>query len=727
MPTVGLQLDERMQRVAVNIVVDDFTTAKDARDQRDYGTDGKGIKYDFDKWYKAITNLYLGRREAKTIPWKFCSNRSLMIGMAIIETLHARLLPAVYNEELTHWRPAKQVTKEKAERVERLMFWWIRVRSRMREFFDRWVRYTISYGGTLTETSWEVRRVDKGRTTAPQLMMGADGMPTQIPGEKILDREEKTRSDIIPIDDTFLLPGSTDIQKDPVCIRVRYLYRDLEEMEREGKAINVTKPSFPNGKALKDFIVISATQMEGVQEDQRDEFANIKRRNVPVECVKWYGNIDFDNDGHAEDVRLLVCPQYQLYLGGVPLSEISKRGMRPLDYTMYLPKLDEPQGLWGIGVMEQIRELVAEIDAVFNQMTDGNTLQVLRPGFYDPSGDLDAGALSLAPNKLHPVSDPQRQVYFPEFNIPTEKLILAIRLVLEFIERLTAASSYIFGKESEIVGGSGTATRTQAIVGAANERFSIPADRLREGAGRIITQHLDLVQKNLPEGMEERILGDNGDPLFQPNELSQEGISGEYDGYFLPDDAMGSKETQRQLTQLLYGVLTQNLIVASDPTKLYVITADLLKSFGKDPVAYLGPAPDMSAIMNPEDENSLVLAGEFDKVRVSVTQNHIDHLMKHQELLQDPVFLQLVPQLQQQIMMFMQQHMQQHMQIMTLISQAVGKSNKGATGGSSGEETGGVGGAPTVGSEPGVGSPQNPLAKSRQVQRAGESLLPQAS
>ena len=47
-----------------------------------------------------------------------------------------------------------------------------------------------------------------------------------------------------------------------------------------------------------------------------------------------------------------------------------------------------------------------EIDAIFNQMTDGNTLKVMRPGFYDPSGDLDAGAISIAPNKMPPEMSP---------------------------------------------------------------------------------------------------------------------------------------------------------------------------------------------------------------------------------------------------------------------------------------------------------------------------------
>ena len=103
--------------------------------------------------------------------------------------------------------------------------------------------------------------------------------------------------------------------------------------------------------------------------------------------------------------------------------------------------------------------LAEEIDAIFNQITDANTLSVLRPGFYDPSGNLQPQNITLAPNKLIPVSNPQQSVYFPDIAIPIERLLVAMRGVLEFIERLTAASSYVMGKESEIVGGSGTATR----------------------------------------------------------------------------------------------------------------------------------------------------------------------------------------------------------------------------------------------------------------------------
>ena len=93
--------------------------------------------------------------------------------------------------------------------------------------------------------------------------------------------------------------------------------------------------------------------------------------------------------------------------------------------------------------------------------------------------------------------------------------------------------------------GSGTATRTQAIVGAADQRFAIPAVRMRAGAARILTLVLDQIQKNIPAGLENRVLGEDGEPIFKSNELTEQGISGEFDAYLLEDISMGSANLQR--------------------------------------------------------------------------------------------------------------------------------------------------------------------------------------
>jgi hypothetical protein len=735
--SILIPLDARLQRLAVNVALEDYESAKMARMEADYGKTSKGDTLNFDKWLKELTDLYFGQRIPKTIPWRFCSNRSLMIAMAIVETMVARLFPAVYNEDLVRWRPKEDFMAPKAESISKLMDWWVRVHVKMRDFFEVWTRYVVSFGRVLTESSWDVQLIDKGETSPSQPMMdemgqssmNPDGTPQIMGEEKVLERIEKTRSDIIPEEDIFLHSSATSIQRDPVIIRKKFLYRDLEELEREGKLQNVSQPSGddPSMRTLKELLIVSggSSGVSGVQSDEQEEIQAIRRRNVPVEIIEWWGGVDLDGDTFSEQVRLVVAPEHRVYLGGVQLKDISSRGVRPLDLTEYIPRVDQPGSLRAFGVLEQVKELAQEIDAIFNQMSDGNTLQVLKPGFFDPSGDLNVPNLTIAPNKWSPVSNPQQSIFVPEISIPTEKLIMAIKLVMEFIERLVAANSTIFGTDPSFVGGPGTATRTEATVGASNERNTIPAYRLREGAARIISQTLDLVQKNLPPGLEHRILGDKNEPVFD-NPVTRESISGEYDAYLLPDDALGSKDAQRQLTNMLYQLLMQNPIVATDPAKIYKITADELKAYGKDPETYLGPEPPINDALSPMQENQLIMGGEFTRVKATVMQNPIEHIMEHQKLMQDPWILTQPPEVTSQILQYVQAHIMEHLQLMqTMI--ALSQQRKGgfpsAPNGSR-AKGGGPGPAQAVGSEPGMGSLQSPLAAVGSAQRGRQGPPP---
>jgi len=356
------------------------------------------------------------------------------------------------------------------------------------------------------------------------------------------------------------------------------------------------------------------------------------------------------------------------------MRDVTKSGKRPLDFTKYDSYLGRPDDLDGEGVLTKVRELAEEVDACFNQLTDAHTLAVLRPFFYDPSGDIDAPAMNLGPNKGIPVTDPQKNLYFPEMSIATERLINSIRLVMEFIERLTAASEYIMGRESGSVGGSGTATRTQAIVQSAELRFTLPSERLRAGAARILTQHLDLIQLNIPQGMEEKVLGEKGEKIFHAGELSDEGISGEYTAFLLPDPSMGSKQQERDMMGQIYLTLVANPLVASDPVKLWYLTADWLKAQGRDEAyvqRWLGQAPMTDDITDPEDENTLMLQGDFQRVVPQMAENHLYHIMKHMELEQSPNFQAIAktaPWLTQQILEYNRNHIAQHTQMMTMMA-----------------------------------------------------------
>lgn len=697
---IQLVVDEAMEDTLVRIVEEDFESAKSARSEMDFGQTSKGEKLDFEKWFKGLQDLYNGKRIPKTIPWKFCSNRSLMIGAAIMDMLHARLFAAIVQPELTRFKPGGVEDFPKAERITKLMSWWFWVRSRMTETLDNWIKVQLGYGDAITESAWKAIPRDTGKSISTPIV---DEMGNQIGEDKqrVIELFETTCSKIYLRSQFHLQKGSKDIHREPVILEDTVLYRDLEEGEAQGKFVNITN-------LLKEKLPFAKESVQGKSPEEAERIRAIKIRNISVKLLYWYGNYDADGDGFAEDVKITICPEYNLYIGGIQLINITKSGRRPLDYTKLDSRIECPEDNYGIGILEKVKELAEEIDAIFNQLTDGNTLSILTPGFYDPGGDLEASSLSLAPNRMTPVSDPQRNIYFPTINVQTEKLLNAIRLVLEFIERLTAASSYVLGKESEVVGGSGTATRTNAIVGAANERFALPSKRLREGVGRIIQNHLDLLQLNIPPGLEQRILGEDGQPLFDGSELTAQGISGEYDAYLLEDPSFGSSDMEKEVCSMLYSILMQNMIVATDPVKIYEVTADLIKAYGKEPERYLGPKPDSDMIDSPEDENTLMVQGDFKRVKAMLTENHVEHIRVHMGLMESPslkALSQSSPNLVQEIMLFNQQHIAEHVQMLQAMQSVVSKFGGSKDGGQLGQG-GDVGEGP--GDQKGSGGPQTP-------------------
>ncbi len=728
-PSVQVQVSKEMEQTLLDIVMDDYDTAKSDRGKRKYGITSKGEDLNFDEWFKRIIDMYNGDRIPKTIPWKFCSNRSLRIGTAILDLLHARLFPAVWNEDLTRWRAGNYVDVPKAERISKFMDWWIRVHNPLRPFYDSWVKYTIGLGDALTETYWDVEEVATNQEMQipiqdeqGQPMTNQDGTPAIMKQMKV-DRIEKTKSRVILKDKVFMMANARDVQRDPVIIEEEFAFKDLEDLEKRDVCINVSD------ELRKEMLTPEPTGQ--LSDDEKERLKKIKIRNMPVKVIREYLHYDVDGTGVAESIRVMVSPEHRIYLGAVRMRDLTKSGKRPIDFTKYDNYLGRPDDLDGEGILHKVRELAEEVDACFNQLTDAHTLAVLRPFFYDPSGDVDAPAVNLGPNKGIPITDPQRNIYFPEIGIATERLINAIRLVMEFVERLTAASEYVMGKESETVGGSGTATRTQAIVQAAEVRFTLPSERLRFGAARILNQHLDLLQLNIPQGMEEKVLGEKGDKVFQTGELTDDGISGEFIAYLMADPSMGSKSQERQMMSQIYQALLGNPIVASNPQNLYYLTADTLKAYGRDEgyiQKWLGPPPMQDDITDPEDENTLMLQGDYQRVVPQMTENHIYHIMKHQELPNSPNFqalMQAAPSLTQQILAYDEQHIQQHMQMMQMMMAMQQAAQK--QGGKGGPFGGGQAGTEETGGQPGMGASESPMGQAQATQRTGKSQQPQGA
>jgi hypothetical protein len=248
----------------------------------------------------------------------------------------------------------------------------------------------------------------------------------------------------------------------------------------------------------------------------------------------------------------------------------------------------------------------------------------------------------------------------------------------------------------------------------------MPAQRLREGAARILTTDLGLVQKNIPPGFETRVLGEEGEPLFGSNEISKDGISSRLDAYILEDPSLGSMDMERQLSMMLYNLLMQNPIVMTDPVKIYNETANLLKAHGQDPEEHLGPAPDDKDIDTPEDENTMMVQGDFGGVRALLTENHMMHIAAHKNLLMSPTMAMLSPLENEQVVAFVNQHIQEHMMMMQQMMALTKTGGMGGTG-QSGPQPGGTQPGQSAPQQQGMGNIPGPFGKVAQTKEQGTS------
>jgi len=708
-----LQLSDDKQKELVAIVMEDYRNAMEARSATDWGTDRAGKGVDFDTKYADLVNLYEGDDVVRPEPW-MCG-RSLKISQSIVEMLVARLFPAVWNEDTIKWKPVEFTDKKRTDDVNKIMKWvfvsWMKIRKDILSL----LRTCISLGTVYTEPYWFVKKRDLGETTRePQL--GPEGQPmTDEMGQgmyiesKMLSIDERPAILNISLTDILTQPGATDIQKEPVIKRGTFYYHELEQEQTEGVVQNVTDKL----KEALDTTIISKFGSE-LEKAEKIQDLNAKRRNSVVECITWYGPFDANEDGFPEEIAVRVAVKDEIYLQGFPISTISRKGERPLVQTNFVNRMFK---LLGIGVLEQVKPLAEEIDACFRQLQDANTLGIMKWGFYDPNSDYDPEEHVAKPRAMYPVTNPQQNVYFPDMNIPIERLINAIRLLMEFVERLTAASSYVMGKESNIVGGSGTATRTQAIMSSADARFNLPAMNMRDGVAEVCTQIFDLCFLNMPEGLEKRILGEDHEPVFESDQAIKEAFYTQMDCYLEPNAAFGDVNTMRELATILYDkfVLGGNPLVVGSPNTLYHASAEVFKAYGENPTEWMGPPPVKKPTQDPAEENTMLREGMM--FSPEPQENHLEHIMVHSQILQSPEIVTWPKEAVQ----YLTQHIEQHNQMMTLIMQFQGQGQQGVSGGQEGNDTKATGSEGAAG-KPGASGSAKPGQDTSANQTQGTTL-----
>lgn len=701
-----IQLTPEQQKELVAIIKEDYDNAMAARDKRTWGKkkdNGEGLT--FDEKYSELIDLYEGADEVRPEQW-MCA-RSLKIAQAIVEMAVAKLFPMVYNEDTIRWRPVRWTNVQYTQLVNKMMYWVITVWMKSQKDALMYIRNAAMLGSVFAEAWWKREQKDMDQVQKVPIL-GPDSMPLTDPNtgqplvveQRLMQVDEKPQIRIIPVGKVLLQPGASTVEEEAVIIIEDHSYRELCAMEKQGLCENVEDK-------LKQDVDTRITKEFDLSMDKAENVAdfNAKRRNMPIECLRWMGKYDANGDGFDEEIIVLITNKDEVFLRAHMLSKISRTGKRPLTHRNFLDRIGGK--MLGMGLLEQVKPLAEEIDACFRQMTDANTMSVMRWGFYDPNSDYDPDEHVAKPRAMYPVSNPQQNVYFPDIQIPIERLLNAIKLVEEFVERLTAASSYVMGKEDNLAGGSGTATRTQAIMSSADTRFNLPATNLRDGLAEIYTDVFNLLAMNIPEGLEEKILGCQYEKIFNGDVSMQDALALEMECYLAPAADLGDSNTRRQIASMLYDklLLGMNPLITQDPNRVWFVTANYLRAYGEEPQEWIGKPASVKPTNDPYEEHTMMRDGRY--CPVEPQENHMEHIQVHNEELKGPNVLLWPPDKVQALQQHIQEHTQMMQRVMMALSQQKDTQSQQGRGGTSGEANAGAapnqkGGAAISGGQPDV-------------------------
>jgi len=574
---------------------------------------------------KEIIDLYEGKRKKKKDPFPGCANVSTMLVAMVVELLHSKLFPAVYNDDLVHWIPQEKTDSKTAGKISKFMKWVLR-KIGFKSFVDDFVK-GLTLEGTIVakivwseEYRWILRRIPRVKKFILALKKGM-GQLLNIKGvnleyEKKYDyvKFEQCDAQLLSLDDVgfppYSVPGSDEDKLDHIWHRTRPFYKDVKQkiekgffVATEGLSEVVDKTLVAEGKLQKARIDAEGSAL-----------STVYRNKYPMEQIEWYGKHQVPGMGYIECI-FWVEKKFKKFLGAMPLIHLTKLNRRPFVIHQLIRRLNR---MYGLTIADFIKEIQNETDTIHNQRLDAGTMSIVPPGGFRAASGMKPEQIKLAPGLLLPLDDVNDIKWF---TMPNNVLtsFQEERMLLELAEKLSSLGSYQSGQESGIVKSRSTARGTLAIIAQGEQRFATLGFRTQDGLVKILNRILQSYQENMPADLDSRVLGYDGQPLF-PEGLSPEDILGGYDCFMAMDATGGSKSAEREFRGWIYNMALQNPIVMSNPQGLWEVTANLFRS-GNDPDVekYIGKKPGKEGVVEEDvtlnDEITLIKEGRLPETK----------------------------------------------------------------------------------------------------------------
>lgn len=592
---------------------------------------------------ESIRNYEGMRREGG--PWEGSSNISTMITTIASDMIHGKLFPMVWNPDLIYWKGTTSHNEEVAENNRIFAQWFLtKDMEDAQELADDIIQSLVLDGTVAVKRRWEktfhyVTRVN------PVSFTEKGEIKYEIVYDKI--QRQRARWEVKDIEHVYL-PYNAKNEDDAEYVIDENFYTLPMLKEMQARKMILDDVDMDEVKTA----IIKRYDPEGGKQARLDsagiEAYTARVESMPIRCWEGCVKYDINDDNIREECVFLALPDINVYLGGKPLHTVSRIGKRPWRIGQFLRRKGV---VYGKGIPELVRHLHAEMDAIHNQRIDAGNMVIAPFFFYRAASGFDPKEIAVKPATGIPLDDPQRDVYFPDYN--PSRLSVSFQeegMILDLIEKLTYLTPAMLGRETA---SRPTARGTLAVIAQGEERFNPLAARVLKFVLGLITDTRKMYEEHWDNNYAKMILSEDGKQMF--GVLSPEMIAGDYSGFSEVDLEKSNAAFEAQADQLMFQSLAQDPFVNQNPAFAWQLRANYIRSLGKKNVEkFIGPKPDYED--NPgivDDENQMFLQ-EID-VKVGEKDDDVAHINGHTKFKRE-MFSVLTPEALTRITMHIMEH-----------------------------------------------------------------------
>ena len=539
----------------------------------------KKLKYEYDQFRGDLSPLHdrltryhelyeTYRSGEKEFPWPGASNFQVPLVMAVVDSIHARIVKAVFEvDPLWLAQPRTPQAVDQAKIAEAYLDYWADEMG-VAEKLDMVIHNRMLEGVGVFKTDW-VRRTR-------QVPGGVDQSGNPVEPTTVVEYEGPTGRPV-PLKDFVLIPSDSPTIEDAVYVghRVFRTHQQMLDRAAAGHYFNVERlleaskgDSTHDRTPITSRVLGSSGQGHGTFEETRQ-----------YEVVELYGPFDW---GEGPIPTLFAfSPQHDILLRVEPYPY--EYGRPPyIDFCVYR----RPNLFWGRGVPEMLESAQEELTALHNMRSDAIAKRVAPPVLHRLGSGWDPDEQPLAPAAAVEVTDPAEMFEMSVADIPGS-LFAHEQDILAFVERVTGQSDYFMGRSPSQ---NRTATEVNRVTSEGLVRMDVIVSRFQQGMKRlawVLWWMLFQYRPYLDSFTDENA----ADPLTITKEMMRPGANGQMPFEFIPqgEQSDASKEARRQqLTFLLQ--TAANPLSQFYPDGIQELLREIFDAFGiKSTDKILGP------------------------------------------------------------------------------------------------------------------------------------------